>query len=168
LPPLKFRSPSLLFIFFIVLVASIANSSHAQDHSHAKIVFFGKQPPSSTCLHKLQTLQRELRHFPFPNYWTLGVACDLITWETALRRAEFPPTDTAFTGIKPRLTVLNGEIFNQQPNYYEHTLAHELGHVRCYCVEESRAEEIGMRYLKSPEYLTGKNDDESPGIGVTQ
>jgi hypothetical protein len=117
------------------------------------VVFLGIGSPDDSCLAKLQTLDHELQSFPFPINWTLEVACDPVIWQQALRRADLPHTNTAFTGIKPRITVLNGAIFNDGANFYRHTLAHELGHIRCRCGDEAKAEQVGMAFLGSAEYL---------------
>ena len=125
----------------------------AQSAAHASVVYLGVGHPTGACLAKLQTLDRELQSFPFPSDWTLEVACDPVIWQQALRRADFPRTSTAFTGIKPKITVLNGAIFENGATFYRHTLAHELGHIRCQCGDEALAETIGVAFLASAEYV---------------
>jgi hypothetical protein len=147
--------PFLLSAILVLGSIHLSNITvRAQERTDAKVVFLGAGKPSDACLEKLQILSLELRHFMFPADWTLAVACDPMTWGAARRRAGFPPTLTAFTGLKPRLTILNGAIFVEQPSFYEHTLAHELGHIRCNCSEESRAEDMAIAFLKSARYLS--------------
>jgi hypothetical protein len=100
------------------------------------------------CLKAMQTLQSELKTIVFPDEWTIGVTCNSMTWEAARHRAGSPPTRTAFTGLKPRLTVINAAVFQELEPVYRRTLAHELGHIRCNCASEGRAEDEGQEMLK--------------------
>jgi hypothetical protein len=101
------------------------------------------------CLQALRTLDRELKIIQFPNDWTVGVTCNSVTWEAARHRAGDPPTQTAFTGLKPKLTVINAAVFQQLESVYRRTLAHERGHILCNCASEGRAEDEGQKVLKA-------------------
>jgi hypothetical protein len=122
----------------------------------AHIVSLGGQADGA-CLKAMQALQDELKVISFPDDWTIGVTCNSVTWEAARRRAGNPPTHTAFTGLKPKLTVINAAVFEELEPVYRRTLAHELGHIRCGCASEGRAEDEGQRFLKRlPEELVFK------------
>jgi hypothetical protein len=149
---------------FVVLIGLVvlgsvsnANAQVAPEFSRgAHIVSLGGKADGA-CLKALQTLSSELKVIRFPDDWTIAATCNSVTWEAARHRAGNPPTKTAFTGLKPKITVINAAVFQELEPVYRRTLAHELGHIRCNCSSEGIAEDEGQRLLeKLPEEVVAE------------
>jgi len=94
------------------------------------------------CAFAVQPLIQELRSMPYPADWNFLVVCTDAEWDTVLRMADIRGTDTAFTVLPKRTTVLRAAIFiHNMEGGYMHTLWHELGHIQCNCMSEDRANE---------------------------
>jgi hypothetical protein len=127
---------------------------------HPEIVSLGGRADGA-CLTSLRTLENELKVIVFPDDWTIAVTCNSLTWEAARQRAGNPPTQTAFTGLKPKVTVINAAVFREFASVYRRTLAHELGHIRCGCTSEGRAEDEAQLVLdKLPEEVVAQRQKE--------
>ncbi len=96
------------------------------------------------CAAPLRVLQAELPTINFPEGWKFIVTCNPLAWEFARKVAGSPPTDAAFTDLTQRITVLNSAKLRQRRPQYRHILVHELGHVRCNCNDEWKAETFAM------------------------
>jgi hypothetical protein len=101
------------------------------------------------CQYEILALNRELKDLPFPSGWTIAIACTPIAWHESLRNADFPHTDTGFTYIDARTTVLNGAIFHSLQTEYRRTITHELGHIYCKCADEYRANKAAAKLENS-------------------
>jgi hypothetical protein len=133
----------------LICLAGLLGCAEVAHGAH--IVSLGGRADGA-CLTAMQSLETELKLIVFPDDWTIGVTCNSVTWEAARHRAGNPPTKTAFTGLKPKLTVINAAVFQELEPVYRRTLAHELGHIRCSCASEGRAEDEGQHLLdKLPE-----------------
>ena len=126
--------PPRWLVLCLLLVPSFGIANAQAVH----IVLAGAKN-TADCAGPLTTLQHELEDLQYPPGWTIYVACNPIVWTELRTRADNPPTDTAFTDLKLRYTVLNGAIFQGLPNEYRQTLAHELGHILCSCKDEADA-----------------------------
>ena len=77
---------------------------------------------------------------PYPTDWSFLLVCTDAEWDTILRRADIRGTDTAFTILPKRTTVLRAKMFIQPLEHgYKNTLWHELGHIQCNCMSEDLA-----------------------------
>ena len=77
---------------------------------------------------------------PYPANWSFLLVCTDTEWERLLRMADIRGTDTAFTVLPKRTTVLRAAIFIRTLEHgYKNTLLHELGHIQCNCMSEDRA-----------------------------
>ena len=77
---------------------------------------------------------------PYPADWSFLLACTDAEWDAILRRADIRGTDTAFTILPKRTTVLRAKMFIQPlERGYKNTLWHELGHIQCNCMSEDKA-----------------------------
>lgn len=97
------------------------------------------------CKQEGSLLFSELHLFRFPPGWRVAIVCTPVRWEQILQQRDLDYRTRAFTNLESRLTVLNGDIFREFPSNYRHIIAHELGHVRCQCKEEDRADQIADR-----------------------
>jgi hypothetical protein len=92
------------------------------------------------CAFATQPLLEELRSMAYPADWSFLVVCTDAEWDTVLRMADIRATDTAFTVLPKRTTVLRAAIFIRTfERGYKNTLLHELGHVQCNCMSEDKA-----------------------------
>ncbi len=84
----------------------------------------------------------EIHRVPFPDGWTIVVACNVVHWEMLQRRADALGTRHAFTNLTARLTVVNGQIFVNRTveRPVRRILRHEIGHIKCGCDDELKAE----------------------------
>lgn len=97
------------------------------------------------CAYEINALSRALKSFPFPRGWTIAIACTPVAWNTSLRLAGNPPTNSGFTSLAARISVFNGMIFHDLEFQYRRTITHELGHIRCHCEDEWKAEEAASQ-----------------------
>ena len=90
----------------------------------------------------------EIGKVPFPEGWTIVVACTKMQWVTLQRKADAQDTETAFTNVKGRITVVRGRIFllDKVDRPVHRVLLHEIGHIRCNCGDEAQAERWALDY----------------------
>jgi len=84
----------------------------------------------------------EIARVPFPAGWTVLVACNEVQWVRLQRKADAQGTQYAFTNVKGRITVVRGAIFLRgvEGRTAHRVLLHEIGHIRCDCDDETKAE----------------------------
>ena len=87
----------------------------------------------------------------FPPGWRIVIACSDIAWQALRMHADAMDTNHAFTNMKGQVTVINGAIFcspevGRPP---QRVLAHELGHIKCNCNDEGRAEKYALSLEKN-------------------
>jgi hypothetical protein len=88
---------------------------------------------------KAQLIIAELKSTPTSHRWV--VVCSLDAWNYALQKAgAWGRTNTAVTYENNSLTIINGAIFEEQPEFYRHVIYHEAGHVICACSSEKKAD----------------------------
>ena len=136
----------------LLLVASLLLSltATAQVYKSSvgpKILVFGVDTVKD-CSPQIAALQEELVTLHFPDDWKIGVACSSIGWNSLRKIGDFQKSDSAFTNIRKRSTVVNSEIFNHFRSSYRHVLAHELGHIACDCADEDKAERLAYKLEK--------------------
>ena len=102
---------------------------------------------SKTCP-AVRLLLAEISEVPFPDDWTIVLACNRLDWEKLQRPGDAQAAQRAFSNLEGKITVLNGEIF-----YKEHAgrpvhrvLLHEAGHIHCRCASEDQAERWALEY----------------------
>lgn len=86
----------------------------------------------------------------FPEDWTIIVACNQEVWRLLQRRANATLTNTAFTQVENRITVINGMMYMETLPLKGSThatplavLKHEHGHILCNCNDERKANAAG-------------------------
>ncbi len=132
--------PRLWWLAPLLLLAS----AQAQTPRGVRVLVYGARKIGD-CAAPIRALQAELPTLPFPDGWTIGVVCNAVAWDQILHIADPPPTDTAFSNLIKRSTVVNAAIFRQSRAQYHHTLAHELGHAECNCASEWKAERFALQ-----------------------
>jgi hypothetical protein len=149
------RNP--LRLFSILLLPIFLPSLYAQQ-----ILVLGVKQAAS-CRFATRPLIADLEATPYPNDWTIVVACTRLAWEQLQRRADAMQTHTAFTNLRNRITAINGEIYrdalplqNTVHHFPRLVLQHELGHVLCQCNRESEADhspwdKLAARVTTSPD-----------------
>jgi hypothetical protein len=130
------RLHCLLLVLAFVLFACLDGNSQPQPALYIKA--FGVRQVQE-CATLIKALSAELQTLHFPRGWTIAIACTPVAWNESLRLAEYPPTASAFTSLRTRITVLNGAIFSGLRTEYRSSIAHELGHIICDCANEVRA-----------------------------
>ena len=75
----------------------------------------------------------------YPADWSLVIVCNDVAWKALLQVADQRSTQTAFTILEKKHTIIRGDIFNLRRSDYRHTLAHELGHILGACDSEQVA-----------------------------
>ena len=126
---------------FIVLVLSLC--AHAQvAPAQVKIWASDKTCPA------IKPAVVEVGRVPFPQGWTLLVACNEVQWVMLQRKADAQGTHYAFTNVKGRITVVRGAIFLRgvEGRIAHRILLHEIGHIRCDCDDEAKAEAWAAAY----------------------
>ena len=92
---------------------------------------------------------RDLQIVPYPVDWTIIVACNQVAWKQVQQKADALQTNTAFTNLRDRITVINGDIYlavlplpgaHRNPKII---LQHEAGHIICNCDNEDMADVAG-------------------------
>ena len=136
------RLHCLFLVLAFVLFASLDGNSQPQPTLHIKA--FGVKQVQE-CAGRIAALSAELQTLRFPEGWTIAIACTPVAWNESLRLAEYPLTASAFTSLHTRITVLNGAIFSGLRTEYRGSIAHELGHIVCNCVNEVRADAAARR-----------------------
>lgn len=132
------RNPIRLLGIVLLSLASI--STNAQ-----KILVAGVKHLSS-CEFATRPLLADLKGTPFPADWTIVVACNQVVWEEIKQKADALRTETAFTNLQKRITVINGGIYRATlPLLGVHkspqlVLRHEAGHIICVCNDEEAAD----------------------------
>jgi hypothetical protein len=81
----------------------------------------------------------------YPADWTIDIACTDVEWQRILMMADQHKTNTAFTMLEKKHTIINGAIFRGWRSTYRRTLSHELGHILCNCASESVAEKLAAK-----------------------
>ena len=142
----------LLVLLGVLLVFSLADRCIGQSsdpavnvqgtlaapHLVRTIATLGGSPKQ--CAFAVEPLIQELRSMPYPADWNFLLVCTDAEWEMILRMADIRNTDTAFTVLPKRTTILRAKMFiHPLERGYKNTLWHELGHIRCNCVSEDRA-----------------------------
>lgn len=90
----------------------------------------------------------EVGRVPFPRGWTVIVACNDLQWDMLRRKAGALGTQHAFTNLRARITIVRGAIFLRgveplrgvEARTAHRILLHEIGHIRCACDDEAKAE----------------------------
>ena len=134
---------SFCYILLAILFLKVAVTA-SQPEPALFIKAFGVKRVED-CRPQIASLSTELQTLHFPKGWTIAVACTVVAWNESLRLAGYPPSDTAFTSLHARITVLNGAIFSRFQSEYRRTISHELGHIFCQCTNEVRAEAMALR-----------------------
>lgn len=93
----------------------------------------------------------EIGRAPFPQGWTVLVACNEVQWVMLQRKADAQGTRHAFTNVKNRITVVRGTIFLSSPGdrSARRVLLHEIGHIQCNCGDEGKAEAWAAWYERA-------------------
>ena len=123
----------------ILTVLTLGNLAHA-----ANISVLNVRPDQCNAL---QPLLADLNTVNFPSEWTVYVACDAMTWETILQKADVTKTQAAFTDRKNKFTIVNGLVYapsfsfaNYSQKNPQGVLRHELGHITCVTSNEEKAD----------------------------
>jgi hypothetical protein len=90
----------------------------------------------------LKPAVEEIARVPFPDIWTVVIACNDMKWEMLQRKADAQATNNAFTNVEGRITVVRGGLFlrNTVGRPAHRVLLHEIGHIQCNCGDEGKAE----------------------------
>ena len=90
----------------------------------------------------------EVGRAPFPQGWAVLVACNEVQWVMLQRKADALGTRYAFTNVPGRITVVRGAIFLRavEARTTHRVLLHEIGHIRCDCGDEAKAEAWAAAY----------------------
>jgi hypothetical protein len=112
--------------FFLALLF-FSPSLYAQQISVTNI----KDKTCMATAHEVQAFSHQLN---FPANWTIVVACGPLDWDNIQKRADAYKTNTGFTILENKLTIIYA--LNFQPR----VLRHERGHIACNCNDEEKAE----------------------------
>jgi hypothetical protein len=84
----------------------------------------------------------EIARVPFPAGWVVLVACNEVVWAKLQKKADAQGTQYVFTNVKNRITVVRGATFMRglDGRIAHRVLLHEIGHIRCDCDDEAKAE----------------------------
>jgi hypothetical protein len=128
----------------IVLLSLLTVATHAQ-----RILVAGVKRPAD-CEFATKPLIADLQTVHYPRHWTIIVACNDIVWQRLQLKADARGTNTAFTDIQHRITVLNGLMYLVMPPLRgtvhassRLVLEHEYGHILCKCHDEFMADVAG-------------------------
>ena len=115
--------------------------------THAQQVLAAGVEDAKACEFALRPLLADLQSLHYPHDWRIIVACNRPTWARLQGKFDAGLTRTAFTNVRGRITVLNGEIYcetlpltgtiHRNPKL---VLKHELGHILCRCESEQEAD----------------------------
>ena len=122
----------------IVLVVSFAGHTHASVY----VWLTDKTCPAA------KPAVTEIDRIPFPQGWTVVIACNEIQWDLLQRNADTQETKHAFTNLNGRVTVVRGAMFLRPmaTRPVHQVLLHEIGHIQCACNDESKAEGWAVTY----------------------
>ncbi len=133
------RNPIRLGVIVVLSLMSLK--------THAQQVFAAGVKDVEACEFALRPLLADLQSIRYPHDWRIIVACNGPTWARLQGKFDAGLTRTAFTNVKWRITILNGEIYceplpltgtrHRNPRL---VLKHELGHVLCKCESEQEAD----------------------------
>ena len=133
---------SCILLFFMLPVAAPAQ----------KILVAGVKKVAA-CEFAVRPLQADLRTTHFPKDWTFVLACTQTAWEKLQRLADAFQTNTGFTNVPGRITVINARIYLEMPPLSGTThptpklvLQHERGHIVCGCNDEWKADRAAGLY----------------------
>lgn len=135
------RTP--LLWLFVLLFNGLACGQSPATNPLPKLLVYGVDKLSD-CNEEIAAVQQGLADLQYPGNWTIGVVCNQSAWNTLIALARVR-TQTGFTNLQKRTTVINAHKFRESRARFRHTLAHELGHVTCQCESEDKAEEVAMR-----------------------
>jgi len=132
---------------------SVATPARAQK------IFVAGVKQAADCSFATKPLIRDLQTVRYPRDWTIVVACNKAVWQQLQRKADAQGTDTGFTNVEHRITVLNGLMYlaslplRGAHNTPQLVLKHEYGHILCKCGDEMMAdraaESAGRKLSKS-------------------
>lgn len=112
-----------------------------------KIVVAGLKT-AAQCDYAVRPLAADLHTVVFPNDWTIVLACTPGAWSYLQAKADARGTNTAFTNLRGRVTVVNAAIYSKIPPLQSTVhrtprtvLQHERGHILCHCEDEHKADE---------------------------
>ena len=112
----------LLVLLGVLLVFSLADRCIGQSTDPAvnvqgtlaaprlvrTIATLGGSPKQ--CAFVVDPIIQELRSMPYPADWSFLLVCTDAEWETILRMADIRNTDTAFTVLPKRTTILRAKM----------------------------------------------------------
>jgi hypothetical protein len=93
-----FRPHAMVLLSFL----SVATPTQAQK------IFVAGVKRATDCEFATKPLIHDLQAVRYPHDWNIVVACNEAVWQKLQRKADAQRTDTAFTNIRHRITVLNG------------------------------------------------------------
>src|SRR4051812_30523894 len=144
------KSATCLLITLVALFAP--GSSYGADSiplGPARPGVVHSRPVPARCneyISKAQVISREIKSVPTSHRWI--VVCSLDAWNYALHKAgAWGRTNTALTYENNSLTLINGAVFEESPEFYRHVMYHEAGHVVCSCSSEKKAETEAQRLI---------------------
>jgi hypothetical protein len=113
----------------------------------AQKVFVAGTKTVAECEYAVHPLVADLNAIGFPSNWMVVVACTPAIWDYLRAKADARGTQTAFTNLAGRVTVVNAAIY-LQPLPLRGTahrtprgvLQHERGHILCGCGDEWKAD----------------------------
>lgn len=93
-------------------------------------------------------LMAEISQVPFPEDWTIVLACTRLDWEKLQRTGDAQAAQRAFSNLEGKITVVNGAIFYKDDvgRPVHRVLLHETGHIHCRCGNEDQAERWALEY----------------------
>ena len=135
--------------------------------AHAAIV----QTTSRNCAPGLTGAAKTIADVQFPENWRVVLVCDQPTWDYLRRKADALATQSAFTNLKGRITIVNWEVF-ARPKLArppKRVLLHELAHIICKCGDDRWAEKYAISREKQSqpgEFSIADSADEAANVQV--
>jgi hypothetical protein len=142
-----FLSILLLFCAPAIFAGDIPSQpSHSPEARFPKFSLFGVKTLSE-CAPILAAARSTLASLrsSYPADWTIDIACTDMEWQRIQQMADQHKTNTAFSILEKRHTIINGAIFRGWRSSYRRTLSHELGHILCNCASERVAEQLATK-----------------------
>ena len=125
----------------------------------AQQIFVAGTKTVAQCDYAVRPLVSDLNAIGFPRDWTFVVACTPFMWDHLRAKADARATQTAFTNVAGRITVVNGAIYLEPLPLHgtahrtpRMVLQHERGHILCNCGDEREADRFVFDE-KDPEIL---------------
>jgi hypothetical protein len=125
----------------IVLLSLLSVATQAQK------IFVAGVKRAADCKFATKPLIHDLQAIRHAHDWTIVVVCNEVVWQRLRRKADAQGTDTAFTNVQHRITVLNSLMYLEElplRGTAHHTpqlvLQHEYGHILCECDDEMSAD----------------------------